>query len=660
MFSAANNPSDWVAPAAQRLSAWRHQAANVAAEARQLHSERETLLRRVGLSKGRFELRDEVTAVLESVRDRVHARTVGMYEELLTTFMRETLPDQTKDRRLSVDLSTKRGQSSISFLVRRDDGTTESVFDGNGGALTNVVSTALRLIALRKAAGTLRPFLVLDEPDCWIAPDRVPDFYRVLSEASRSLGIQVLAITHHDPDILERLDAHFVRLLPGEHGVSIDHDTIHWEPGQSGIRSIRLLNYRSHPDSFIPLAPAMTVLSGANNLGKSAVIDALRAVSYGESADDAIRHGEESARVDIDLGDKTLTWARNRKGNPKETYRLCEGDSELRSEDRSRGKVPDWVSQKDVLGIALVDSLDVQIGHQKRPTFLIDEPAAKQAALLSVGQEAAWIDRLFVSHKTLTAEDQATIRQGEARLTRLQQTLAKLPDPDALRAQIVSLDQRHQDLSGAMVRAEDLRGLCQSLRECEGQLKVSAGPAVPGTPRLADEAALREKWLELRDLQSMAQRLAASMPTLAPPERPGLQDAPALAALLHEGRRIERLIALPTPAMPPESPQIASSQDLAQLRRGMSDVQDLLRRIPSLSPLPGPIAVNTEDHSALRHALTEIRWTRDGGKKIAQDRETANRAFESALRDLEQVRQESGGVCPLCQQPLNTHHHATS
>ena len=61
--------------------------------------------------------------------------------------------------------------------------------------------------------------------------------------------------------------------------------------------------------------------------------------------------------MDIDLGDKTLTWARNRKGNPKETYRLCEGDSELRSEDRSRGKVPDWVSQKDVLGIALVAQL---------------------------------------------------------------------------------------------------------------------------------------------------------------------------------------------------------------------------------------------------------------------------------------------------------------
>lgn len=693
MFSEANKPRAWVAAAGQRLAQWRRSASDVAAEVRHLQVERDTTLQRVGLSKARAELREDVAGVIEAVRDRVHARTVGMYEELLSTFMRETLPDQSDGRRLVVELSTKRGQSSIGFFVQRQNGQTESVFDGNGGAVTNVVSTALRMIALRKAAGTLRQFLVLDEPDCWIAPDRIPDFYRVIAEASASLNIQLLVITHHDPEILAALDAHFVRLLPGQHGVVVDHDPVDWHAGDSGIRSLRLLNYRSHSDSFIPLSPNMTVLSGANNLGKSAVIDALRAVSYGEGVDDAIQHEQENATVEIDLGDKVLTWTRNRKGNPKETYRLSSADVELRSEDRSRGSVPEWVGQKDLLGIALVDGLDVQIGHQKRPTFLLDEPASKQAAILSVGQEAAWVDRLLTAHKSIVTEDQSTIRKGEARLTQLQGVLSKIAEASVLRQQIVEFDQRYDSLAESMAASDALAQITQEMRALALQIQAPLPSTLPATPQMSDTAALNDQVRQINSARRLADQLSACVPTGDAPKRPDLQDAATLRDLLIRLHRATPLLALACPVTPPLAPDMLSTQDLgdllrrlrqlaplmaaatphavaevprtveiadlAQLCRAMAAQQAALTRIEHLPARAEVSPPDLHDLTALRLSVSEIGQAAHNGKEIAALLKKAVQEHEAAQSLLEQVRKEAGDVCPLCHNPLSTHDHAT-
>ncbi len=44
-----------------------------------------------------------------------------------------------------------------------------------------------------------RPFLVLDEQDCWLQPALVPKLVKIIHDASRALGFQVMLISHHDP-----------------------------------------------------------------------------------------------------------------------------------------------------------------------------------------------------------------------------------------------------------------------------------------------------------------------------------------------------------------------------------------------------------------------------------------------------------------------------
>src|SRR3546814_11651500 len=62
-----------------------------------------------------------------------------------------------------------------------------------------------------------------------------------------------------------------------------------------GLRAIRLRNFMSHRASEILLAPGVNALVGDNNLGKSVLMRALRAVCYGECSDADIRHGEKRA-----------------------------------------------------------------------------------------------------------------------------------------------------------------------------------------------------------------------------------------------------------------------------------------------------------------------------------------------------------------------------
>ena len=64
-----------------------------------------------------------------------------------------------------------------------------------------------------------RRFLVLDEQDCWLRPDLVPKLVKIVREAGRALGFQVIMISHHDLSIFERYADKVYRFVPLMGGV---------------------------------------------------------------------------------------------------------------------------------------------------------------------------------------------------------------------------------------------------------------------------------------------------------------------------------------------------------------------------------------------------------------------------------------------------------
>ncbi len=63
-----------------------------------------------------------------------------------------------------------------------------------------------------------RRFLVLDEQDCWLRPDLVPKLVKIVHDAGKALGFQVLMISHHDIALFERYADRIYQFTPGPEG----------------------------------------------------------------------------------------------------------------------------------------------------------------------------------------------------------------------------------------------------------------------------------------------------------------------------------------------------------------------------------------------------------------------------------------------------------
>lgn len=410
------------------------------------------LLKTVGIAKARQSRRDAVDQVLETLESRFHARSLGALEGLLGAFIEDVIrPPESDEKKLpavSMEMDTLRGLPALQVSVRNGDHL-EDALHGRGGAVTNILSAGLRFAALARTGNdpiegfVYRPFIILDEADCWIQGDRVPAFSEVVHQLAKEMNLQVLMISHHSADRLKGYPVHLEKVYPDMANEDQD-DGLPFvkvravpimKKSEHGFRSITLRNFMSHKESVIPLSSGVTLLTGDNDIGKSAVAEAFRSICYNDGNDTVIRHGADQADVDIHLeNDEILRWIRVRKGAPKVRYQLINADGKIIKETPSPKQVPDWV--RNLLGIDLLrtasDAMDVQIGDQKSPVFLLDKSPAQRAAILDMGRESQHLRKLRDHWKKKVDGDRKTIRDGERYIDRIQVIMKHLDVLDDL------------------------------------------------------------------------------------------------------------------------------------------------------------------------------------------------------------------------------------
>ncbi|MBA1156033.1 ATP-binding protein [Microvirga mediterraneensis] len=573
-----------------------------------LRGRREELTREIELAKGRLAVKDEVEAFIEAVHGSASRRSLSAFETLLTALVQEVLPGE---KPVALDLSTERGLASLDICVRRADGTLEDVLEDNGGALTNVISMALRLIAVVKA--DVARFLALDEADCWIAPDRVSSFYRVLEDGAARLGVQCLAVSHHD---LSQFSGSFhIARIVGEpvSGVEVQSTDTHaaWNEAQPGLRFIRLVNVQAYEDATLHLAPGVNALIGPNNRGKSTFIRALRAVFYGEARDSLVRAGTRAASVEIGVaGRRILRFTRQPRRSPVNIWSLHEADGSLVEEQGMRYEtggrnVPDWVA--DLIRIRKVEDLDVQIAHQKFPVFLLGETPSRRSAVLSIGQEAGYIRDMLVIHRERCRRDTDLVRNGERELIALGETLDGMNDLDALKDKLSAVRNQAEDLKVVSLQLQGLRQRATQLADLHGRLEKARARA---------------------DI------------TATLPEAEQLMNLTRSVERSRERRRIaERVVGL--------------SHDLALSEARIAALRDLPEDLPSL-----------ENTGPAQNMLTRMADLRNASR-IAQSRiAQVSEGLASLQTEMAQLMEETGGLCPTCGSPVKPEnlldHHAHS
>jgi len=479
----------------------------LAVSRRENAASRETdLVRKVGHAKGRLEIKDDVVATLERLQEAIYEKTVGSYAKLLTSLVHEVIDPQTD---IIIDLGIERGSPALSIwsCISGAPEFRSSIYE-NSGAMTNVVCAGLRIITTAKSGG--RRFLMLDEPDCWLPPARVPYFYNVLKELCEELDFQILVVSHHSPDLFG--DTRIIPLIQGQPDLDESNDAeeevngsgkqrrgrrkkedkapkkaytgetgsirggTSWEhipADRPGIRTINIKNFATLKDVTLDLDPYLTVIAGDSNVGKSRVTRALRAAFYGsiKDVDDSdIRYGQNSLSVDITFEhNHMLSFSREKKRNPVNLWELknAEGqnlyyEGSICHEGGTKSGAPSWVAP--MLGIVRNGDLDLQISHQKSPVFLLDQTPSRQATVLSIGQEVEWLSSMQSIYKKKLADFNQTVKKGEVEIAEIREYLNKTADIENI---LVDADKMTGDIKNMRQISTDIKSLFELMRKIQ-------------------------------------------------------------------------------------------------------------------------------------------------------------------------------------------------
>lgn len=663
--------------AKEELSLAREALVGILARSDLMRSREEALRSMVADAKGRMEMQPKAVEFLERLQKITHERAVGVYEELLGALVNDILPGQ---RDVKLDLGTERGLPALGIEIEKN-GKRESILEGSGGALTNLISAGLRIIALARSGHF--PFLVLDEADCWLKPSRVPQFAAVLSQISSDIGIQMLVISHHDPHYFEGL-ADMVALA--RRGGKLEAAVVGSGSGKAPvgkesklISSIGLRDFMSHESTTIPLGPGMTCLTGENDLGKSVVAAALRAMFYGECSDAFVRHGTAKCEVEIGFGDgHRLVFEHYLKKSPKRRWRyFAPGIEEALMDASPKHGVPDWLA--DVAKIEKMEGLDSQLTNQKAPVFLLDQPASKRASILAIGKEASHLQKMIAKNKQKAADDARLSREGEEEIFALGRKLALTENIPEIEGNLAKLRSGLSDLGHAARRLEDGKKTLE--RAKMARLAIEAGDALEkirlkGSAPSVDRAEFWRAVVEKAKAAREKSKLSVSLEIGSAPKLGKTNEGRVGVGKIKKAKELLNLKIGPEIRQAPNLKACAEHRKAAEKARkasvvAQSSVPGVIREQLSLAPTrAGALAAQKAKRlRSLREIRlgapleTETRLERTAAQKATADLAKALReriakieAWEAKRKEKEALLAEKaaglerdlGGKCPTC------------
>jgi len=160
--------------------------------------------------------------VLEELSTALFGKILDEVEANLTHAIREILG---QDRVVTTQREVKNNRLQIHFQIQNqgNEDEIEDIMTGQGGSVCNILSVGLRLIALSQLPEqNHRPFLVLDEQDCWLKPALIPKFMKLINEIADRLALQLLVISHHPLDLFAGAADRIYELKPDrEHGAVV-------------------------------------------------------------------------------------------------------------------------------------------------------------------------------------------------------------------------------------------------------------------------------------------------------------------------------------------------------------------------------------------------------------------------------------------------------
>lgn len=375
------------------------------------------------------------------------------------------------------------------------------------------------------------------------------------------------------------------------------------------IHRLIITDFMTHEHTVLELHSGVTVLTGPNNTGKSAVVEALRCVAENPPSASLIRHGAAKAVVRLELDDGSwVQWERT-AGSVVYKVRSANGTETVYAKV-GRGTVPE-----DIRALLRLQSLsteagsvDVHIGHQKDPIFLLDQPGSQAAAFFAASTEADYLLAMQQALKERTAEAQSDRRRLQQEIQQTEKDLAafallpavaqQMKEAENLYAQIEATDRAVPALEALILTADNLAQRLRLWTQKSRRLQPLEAP-----PDVQDTVSLQNRLDQLVNAHSSIQKtriLLASLARLDTP--PPIKNTAALHDLLHHMQRTHRNLSRRTQTSEvlsrvKEPPSLSDTAALARLAARLDETLWCLRvenqRKEAASPLHAPPALRS-------------------------------------------------------------------
>lgn len=423
----------------------------------------------------------------------------------------------------------------------------------------------------------------------------------------------------------------------------------------------------AHERTELELGPGVNALTGPNNSGKSAVVEALRCVATNPRPKPYIRHGAKEARVGLEFEDGTrVVWVRKKRSSG---YELWAPGAEEPEEYWKFGRKP----PEDILNVLRLDlveletgnEVDVHVGNQREPVFLLNQPGSNAAAFFAASTESAHLLAMqnLLKRKTMDAKRE---KKGlEARLDDIEGQLdlfAPLPSIGVELEAARELENAANKLQGEIPALEGLISARQNLEQTLHARSATAtilngvesAPIINATNELAGILSLLAKVDEKREKAVAASSVLSTL-SLVPP----IENTARLATLCNHLQQVDHALVsasrtgrtmedLKEPPICADISQLSQIIDMYYVTRSRSGREKLKHDI--LRNLAEPPEVKKDER--LEALVVELRRAEEGRSGAAE----ALKELESRLKLFEEQvaqRVEALGHCPTCGSDMN-------
>lgn len=575
--------------------------------------------------------KDEMQSTLQHLQVAAQGKNKAGFEDLLTSLIHDIIPGKEDRVVLSSTISRNLASLDVDIMV---NGELENIDEDKGGSISNIVAMGLRFVILSRNPN--RRILMFDEADCHLAREYIPAFAAVLNSLAYELGIQVLYISHHPISnfdgygriiqLYKQNDVIHTRIV-GEEGAYPEG----YEPPESAIRYIRLKNYGPHDNTYVELSPALNIISGDMDLGKSKLIQAIADMTENNGHERRIKHHKTAFEVEIGLEeDMSLHWRYARKGAKKTSYVLKDRQGVTTESSDTGTEIPNWLHT--YLAMAPVGGENLHYHSQKDPSWLLSSKncsSTKRAQMLPLGRgsrDVLAMIQMFNARVQAARQDRIRL---EKELIKNQNLLANM---SLILDNPIDLDKTYQicdDLVKTIADHEKHYELIGRLENLE-LMNTLYGMGIKELDRLvvapmtlvSDDNMLHAA----NNIEALANKskALALIETIKPSGKsPVLHD---LVGIATAGSRINTL------------------------RTSLTH----LERVNELKPAMAPTLADTSVIEGIMESIGSLKERQANGVVLLEDCTTqikTIRAEKAALIE------EMGGLCPTCEKPLGAHSH---